>query len=204
MRSVIFACQKSVNLFRQLGLEQGEKDLDFAKTIFRGILKFTFKYKKGELPRWDENQSFSTRLGDSGYPLFRFCYDYIVWQHYEEHWVKEARADLKQLRLYDSKKSLGDQDLQTLYAYCICTEEEIRTAVENIIKKLEEPGAIAFQEYGKIAYYLIVVHHLLNCDISQAKDMLEDDQVRRHISACKKTDTVRLSMCCSRTVLPWR
>ena len=172
LRSVIFACQKSVNLFRQLGLEQGEKDLDFAKTIFRGILKFTFKYKKGELPRWDENQSFSTRLGDSGYPLFRFCYDYIVWQHYEEHWVKEARADLKQLRLYDSKKSLGDQDLQTLYAYCICTEEEIRTAVENIIKKLEEPGAIAFQEYGKIAYYLIVVHHLLNCDISQAKDML--------------------------------
>ena len=172
LRSFIFACQKSVDLFQQLGLEPGKNDLDFAATIFLGILKFTLRYKKGEIPRWEVNQSFSTQLGDSKYPLFRFCYDYIVRQHFEMHWVENGRSDLKEFRLYDKEKSCGDEDLQILYAYYLHTEDEVLAAVEAVTKKLENSEFFAFQEYGRIAYYLISIHRLLGCDITHAKELL--------------------------------
>lgn len=172
LRSFIFACQKSVDLFQQLELKPGENDLDFAATIFLGILKFTLKYKKGEIPRWEGAQSFSAQLGSSKYPLFRFCYDYIMRQHFDTRWVENGRADLKQYRLYDQEKSCRDEDLQVLYEYHLHTEKEVRTAVQNITTKLEDPEFFAFQEYGRLAYYLISIHHLLGCDIMRAKELL--------------------------------
>lgn len=42
-------------------------------------------------------------------------------------------------------------------------------AVQNITKRLENPGDISFYDYGTIALYLVAVKHVLGCDVERAK-----------------------------------
>ncbi len=171
LRSLIFACQKSSDIFQMTGLIADAGD-DFSKTLFEGVLCFSLKFKQGINMPWTGSRLLSFDLGNSRYPLFRFCYDYICMQQLNTDLLLETKEELEKLRQYDRYKSINDSDLQMLYNYQIQPESAICQAVENITKKLKNQYNIAFHEYGKLAVYLIRIHNLIQCDISSAKELL--------------------------------
>ena len=145
---------------------------DFSKTLFEGVLCFSLKFKQDINMPWTGSRLLSFDLGNSRYPLFRFCYDYICMQQLNTDLLLETKEELEKLRQYDRYKSINDPDLQMLYNYQIQPESAICQAVENITKKLKNQYNIAFHEYGKLAVYLIRIHNLIQCDISSAKELL--------------------------------
>ncbi len=171
LRSFIFACQKTVNIFEILDQKYLEDDI-FVQAVFYGILSFVLKSKSGKVGKWKDEKYFSVDLGCEKAPLFRFCYDYITRQIRRFDQVEEAYNAYAELVLYDQNRSNADKDISTLCTYYIQTKNDVIDALKNIEKRLEEPEDISFYQYGTIAVYAIVVKDILGCDIEKIKEHL--------------------------------
>lgn len=171
LRTFIFACQKVNDIFEYIKPDP-KKDLDFIKTILYSIILFSQKIKTGTKKHWEGGRDFSIELSSEKYPLFRFCYDYVLWQTLDANKIGDAKEALEKLRLYDRKKSFGDKDLSILCSWWICSENDVMNAIESITKRLEDESDISFYEYGRIAAHLICAHHTVGCDIKRAKELL--------------------------------
>ena len=77
LRSLIFACQKTADIFNSLD-EKYLSDEDFIQAIFFGVLFFVLRQKNGKTYKWGEEKFFSIDFGHEKTPLFKFCYDYIT------------------------------------------------------------------------------------------------------------------------------
>ena len=171
LRSFIFACQKTVDIFEILDQKYLEDDV-FVQAVFYGILSFVLKSKSGKAGKWKDEKYFSVDLGCEKAPLFRFCYDYITRQIRRFDQVEEAYNAYKEFVLYDQDRSNADNDIATLCTYYIQTEDDVIEALKNIEKRLEKPEDISFYQYGTIAVYAIVVKDILGCNIEKIKELL--------------------------------
>ena len=169
LRSFIFACQKTVDIFEQI---TGSYDDDFIQSIFYGIVFFSLRLKSGKTMRWDGGETYSVNLGHENTPLFKFCYEYIMWQKLDVSKIPVASAALAQKRLYDKHKTNNDPDLRTLFNYHEHYEKDVIAAIQTITERLKNPEDISFYDYGAIAVYLVVVKDILGCDIDAAKKSL--------------------------------
>lgn len=116
LRSLIFACQKSVDIMESLNAPYGE---DFVESIFFGIICFTFRFKAGKNLKWDENEHYSIELGSESFPLFKFCFDYITRQYIDVTTIAAAAAAFDKKKLY---VSLIEECWQaTCYFLSFCT-----------------------------------------------------------------------------------
>lgn len=171
LRTILYACQKTVDIFNTVKLDFST-DADYMKTVFFGILAFSHTLKSGEKTIWKGGDDFSVELGTKEYPLFRSCYDYIKWHSYDAGRVGIEKEALEKLRLYDKEKSNGDKDLLILYSWWLFSEKEVLEAVQRVSDRLKNEGDISFHEYGDLAYYLIAIRNILDCDIEDAKSLL--------------------------------
>ena len=171
LRSFIFACQKTVDIYEKL-ITVENLSVDYLRTIFFGILFFSLRLKAGAEITWNSPLCYSIELGNSQFPLFRFCYDYIVNQKINLMSLPETINALEKLRRYDSNKSNGDKEIQALYAYSIHTEKEVRQAFDSINQRLDNPEDIAFAEYGKIAAAIVSLKYFLDINISDMEEKL--------------------------------
>lgn len=171
LRSFIYSCQKAVDIFNNIDGKYMSND-DFIKAIFYGILYFVLKQKTGNTDKWGQGKYFSIELGDESAPLFKFCYDYIVYQVEDFSEIEEAYEAYSELVTYDSDKSNSDNDILTLETYYIQTEQDIRTALDNIAMRLENPEDISFYQYGTIAVYAIIVKDILEYNIEKIENLL--------------------------------
>lgn len=169
LRSFIFACQKSADIFEQMAVIYGD---DFLQCVFFGIIFFALRIKAGEIIPWDGGENYSVNLGHERTPLFKFCYDYIMVQKLDLSKLSDAVAAFEKKQLYDKQKTAGDPDLCVLYDYHLHYEADVVAAVQNITKRLKNPSDISFYDYGTIALYLVAVKHLLGCDVESAKTSL--------------------------------
>ena len=169
LRSFIFACQKTIDIYNYL---PKNLDKDFMKAIFYGNIIFSQKIKAGKRIDWDGNLMLSLTLGDSKYPLFRFCYNYIMEQLCEFDNITVYEKAFQDLKLYDKDKSSGDPDLQIIYTSHIQTEKDVRKAINNIENRLADVTDISFYEYGRIANVLVEISSFLDCDITKHKALL--------------------------------
>ena len=169
LRSLIFACQKSVDIMESLDAPYGE---DFVESIFFGIICFTFRFKAGENLKWDENEHYSIELRSESFPLFKFCFDYITRQYIDVTTIAATAAAFDKKKLYDRRKTIGDSDLQTLCTYHAHYESEVLQAVESIDRRLDNQNDISFYDYGAIAVYSIIIKHFLGIDIQSIKSKL--------------------------------
>ena len=188
LRTFIFACQKANDIFEYIKPEP-KKDFDFIKTILYSIIMFSQKIKTGTKKHWEGGQDFSIELSSEKYPLFHFCYDYILWQKLDisridiakEALVKKLgnqpkeKEALEKLRLYDKNKSSGDKHLNVLYNWWIYSENEVINAIQSITERLEDVSDISFYEYGRIAVYLISATYVIGGNIDRAKKLLVDN-----------------------------
>ncbi len=170
LRTFIFACQKISDIYNQIKPDT-KNELDFIKTIFYSIVAFSQKIKSGEKIVWEGNV-FSTELSSEDYPLFRFCYDYVMLQTLDISMVKTAKESLTKLRLYSKNKSANDNDLKILYEWWVYPETNVREAIKSITDKLQDKNHISFSEYGRIALYLVAIKNTIGCNIKKAKELL--------------------------------
>ena len=170
LRSVIYACQKTADIYEQISCEALSED--FLRTILYGIIAFSLRIHAGGDSKWVGLERYSQELGLRNYPLFRFCYDYVLTQQFDTSVIPIAVKSLEKLRLYDSEKSAGDFDLQRLYGFYLLSEKEVKTVVEKITDRLKDPTDISFYQYAKIAVYLIKIKNVLEISIDSAKACL--------------------------------
>lgn len=171
LRSFIFACQKTSDIFNKLDAKHLSDDA-FIQAVFFGIIFFVLKQKTGKMDRWGKEKYFSIELGDENAPLFKFCYNYIMHQNEDFSEIEEARQAYSELVLYDSDRSNRDNDIMVLQTYFIQTEHNIRIALDNITRRLENPEDISFYQYGTIAVYAIFIKDILEYDIKKIEDFL--------------------------------
>lgn len=165
LRSFIFACQKSVDIFDQIGNDYEE---NFLKCIFFGIIYFSLRFKAENTVQWDRSENYSIELGDKTYPLFKFCFEYIQQQKFDLAEVPAAADAFKQKQILD-KKDAYDPLLQILFKYYLHTQKEVEQAVKKISTRLQDPEDISIYNYDQIAMCLIIVEHILNLNIEKEK-----------------------------------
>lgn len=168
LRSFIFACQKSVDIFDQI---IDDYDENFLKCIFFGIIYFSLRFKAESTIQWDGSENYSIELGDETFPLFKFCFEYLQRQKFNVTEIPAAADAYRKKQIYD-KKDTNDPQLQILFNYHLHTQKQVEQAVQAISTRLKDPSDISLYNYGKIAMYLIIIGHLLNIDISQEKQSL--------------------------------
>ncbi len=171
LRSVIYACQKTADIFERITGEEGYSE-DFLAAIFYGIVFFSMRLHAGSQIKWDGLEQYSMELGSNTHPLFRFCFDYIMEQKLDKVSIAEAAEAFKVFRLYDRSKTSADSDLQTLNGYYLHSEIEVQQAVQSITQRLNDPEDISFYDYGSIATALIAVKYNLGIEIKAAKELL--------------------------------
>ena len=171
LRSVIYACQKTADIFDRISDEEGYSE-DFLTTIFYGIVFFSLRLHAGSKIKWDGLDQYSLELGSNTHPLFRFCFDYIMEQRLDDASITQAAEAFKVFRLYDRSKTSSDPDLQTLNGYYLHSETEVWHAVQSITQRLSNPEDISFYDYGSIATALITVKYNLGIEIEAAKELL--------------------------------
>lgn len=171
LRSFIYSCQKVSDIFSKID-EQYLSKKDFTQAVFFGVLFFVLKQKAGKTDKWGQEKYFSIELGDVSAPLFKFCYNYIIYQIEDFSEIEEAYKAYLQLITYDSNKSNSDNDIIVLQTYYIQTEQNIRTALDSIAKRLENPDDISFYQYGAIAVYTIMLKDILEYDAQKIENLL--------------------------------
>lgn len=171
LRSLIYSCQKTVDIFDELR-EEYLKDESLIRTILIGNIIFILRVRSGAELTWGREEYYSTDLGSYSFPLLKFCYDYIVFQKHDYTHVEATRRSLQEKQKYDRNKSNGDKDIAIIQNYYTHTEEQVIQAVESITRRLEDPEDISFYMYGTIATYLIIIKRVLQCDIEEPKRRL--------------------------------
>ncbi len=169
LRAFIYACQKVADIFDLVEIH----DEDFLKTVFFSVINLSMNIKDGYFPKWEGNDLVSSDLGIANYPLYRFCYDYIRWQEFEQEKVQQAIDAHKKMRLYDRHAGAnGDKDLNILFSYHTHCESDVKTALSHIETRLANSEDIPFYSYGRLAYYLVVCNEVLEFDYSSCKDRM--------------------------------
>lgn len=172
LRSFIYACQKTVDIYQTL---EGTYSEDFLTCIFYGIIHFSMRIKAGMKMVWSGSDVFSLELGSEKYPLFRFCYDYMQHHVVKRDNIPVAEKTLEKLRLYDKSKTADDPDLITIWNYYCVSEAKLRSSVESVQRRLADPSDISFYDYGPLAVHLLYIKHYYGIDISVAKSFLVDN-----------------------------
>ena len=131
LRTFIFACQKTVDIFDKMKLDITENE-DFLKTIFFSIILFSNRIKNGANTSWKRNELFSVELASEMFPLFKFCYDYIMFQNLDLCSLEKCKDALYKYRLYDAHKSRSDDDLNKLYYWYLNSEKDVISAYESV------------------------------------------------------------------------
>lgn len=187
LRSFIFACQKIFDIFEKTKVKDNkdENTKYIMKNIFYSVLGFCMRLRRGENIEWDGTNLYSLTLGCEKYPLFKFCYQYVlaIKHDIDEIDIKEMKDTLVQFKLYEDEKN-KDEDVNIMRNWSRETEENLRKAIKNIEEKLQNPdkvNSIPYAEYGDIAAYTIALENVLHEDCTNLKELLVKIYMEREI-----------------------
>ena len=186
LRSLLFACQKTVDIYERIGNIESFRD-DFIQAIFYGVVFFSLS--DYETVRWSGAELYSIELGSQEYPLFKFCYDYILDQRLDKEFIPETISAFDKLTKYNHNKANPDPDLIMLENYLIRSEKEIQEAVKRLESRLHIPGDVVFSDYGRIAAILIKIKYELDIEIESIKNLLVDN-IRRTKEALDEDEII--------------
>lgn len=124
-----------------------------------GIIAFTQRQSKNSNIKFDEDSYLSGRLGvNENIPLFRFCYDYIVFQMESESEIRKSLSYYTDYMKKGKWNSGKDKDLIIIKNFYIETEVHIIEALSNIPQKIKN-GTIPFYDYGVIANFIVAIRY---------------------------------------------
>ncbi len=161
LRSVIFACQKTVDMLNKIDFNPNQ---NFIKSILLSNIAFSLKKKNDDSIRWMEGGNTSSELGTYKYPLYKFSYDYICNQYLDLNALKNANIEYCKCEEFEKNQIEIAKYLNVIYFYHVETEQKVLEAQKYIIDKLKTTNMIPFREYGKLANYFIAIKHTLKCN----------------------------------------
>lgn len=159
-RSVIFGCQKTVDMYKYV---DESSNMQFLQYLLCSNIAFALKLKKNENIEWDEMGEFSSGLGTYTFPLPRVCYDYIKNQIIPTGLKQLSETYTKQKTEEAAQKEIREH-LGVLYSYFSTPEKEVKKELIYVRDKVERNEGISYKEYTKLANYLVAIHHIIGCD----------------------------------------
>ena len=189
LRSLIFACQKTADIFLNY---ENEIDDDFLKHVFLGNVAFSLRVKSNDDLKWKEKVS-PNELGTSKYPLYAFCKEYIKYQEIDLDAIKSSQEAFVERRKYEQRQREMNSALSILYDFPIQKTEVLAFAIETVRDELRSGDGIPLVQYGKLANYLIAVKKLLdNPDIvNECKEIMLANMQRDDKKDSKVLDRLR-------------
>ena len=159
LRAFIYCCQKVKEIM--LFIEDNSisvKD-EIQSILFYGCVAFTQRQSKGEDLHFERDTYLSAKLGlNEQYPLFRFCYNYIVYQELSKDGIMKAVAYYTDYRKNGKWNSGRDSDLKTIKEFHIKTDKEVIEAILNLPLKLNA-GDIPYYDYGVLMNFLVAIKY---------------------------------------------
>lgn len=167
LRTFIYACQKTIDILRIIN----RTDDEFCKTVYYSIISFSIILINNNHPSWGKNDYLSFDLGISKYPLYKFCYDYILWkeQRFDKETIEATLKAHRKYKTYNQKNFKSDPDLDTIYNFGEHTEKEVKNALYNIEKRLDNQNDISFYNYYRLAFCLVLCHRVIEYDYKACK-----------------------------------
>lgn len=174
LRAFIYACQKCKNILDFADGNGIDISHEIKRVIFLGIIAFTQRQSSGSELHFDSSTFFSAELGlNNEFPLFYFCYDYIVNQNLSrgemEHTIN-LYIEYRQISEWNSEK---DCDIITIKHFYLKTEAEIKDAILRLPAKLDQ-GYIPYCDYGALFNCLLAIKYEagLNIDIRHIENKI--------------------------------
>ncbi len=172
-RSLVYACQKTTEIFDLMEGSEALDDKDFLKCIFLSTVIYAMKTKGGEEVKIERIDFYHKGGHYDKYPLFPFCHNYLREHRFQISEMQNAQEIYRKIHLYDRNRSGGDPDIQTLRCYHITTEQQLTEALASLKRKLKEtPEEISFYEYADIGKYLILLEQIFGFDLTEQKELL--------------------------------
>lgn len=174
-RIFIFATQKFVDILKFEYINKYKNNYDFIDTIYYSIICFSTIMKCNKEVKWEENygNDYSFQLGNANYPLFKFCYDYIMFHTLPtEEIIENSYNAYFRLENFIQNKSKFDTDLISLKSFRLYKESQVRKFLNNLKLKLESPLTISFFEYFNIAKILIELSKVIGFDYSDLRKLM--------------------------------
>ncbi len=167
LRSLIYACQKTVDMFRQINWDI---DVCFLRNVFLGNIAFCLKKKNKDDVVWNNMDLCSYDLASNKYPIYKFAYYYITFHYLMVDYFKLSEEEFK----YFLEKHQADNDLNILHSYYVQTEKDVIDAINRIKVRLETDTTISIKQYPELANYLISVKEVIGCDeiVEQCKSIM--------------------------------
>jgi hypothetical protein len=157
LRSFIFACQKTADIFSNY---TEELDVEFLKHVFLGNVAFSLRVKDNDDLKWEKDMS-PNQLGTSKYPLYEFCKEYIKYQELNYDDIKSAQEAFLEQKEYEKKQRETNTALSILYDFPTQKSSILGVAVDKVLEELKDGNTIPLIQYGKLANYLVAVKMLL-------------------------------------------
>ncbi|MCR5600128.1 MAG: KAP family NTPase [Ruminococcus sp.] len=146
MRSFQYACQKYSDIKKKLKPVY-DLDAQIDKTLFHSIIAYIQLIDSGEKAVFKKDSPMSNALGENDkYHIFRFAYDYINRQRFDEN---EAKRQLENYSEYCRSSAWNkgtDEDLKVIKDFTVAEEKHLRDAIKNIPAKIEN-GEITYWDY---------------------------------------------------------
>lgn len=158
-RSLLYACQKTEDMLNLLD-ENKEYNIEFIENLLIGTIIYSIKLNNGNKDIWKGISYTSTQLGNYFYPLYKVMYDYINIQQFRIN-----DFDYTQTLFTKTKNtSEANDELKVIYNYYIMPETEVKDKINKISERLKNDSGIIYNEYVRIANYLISIKSILNYD----------------------------------------
>lgn len=157
LRSLIFACQKTVDIFANY---TDTLNIEFFRYVLLGNIAFALRLKNNDDIMWNDKTN-PNDLGTSKYPLHEFCYEYIKYQELDVSKIKYHQEAFLERQEFEKKQKETRTALSILYEFHTQNALILGCAIEAIREELKGGTAIPVGEYGKLANYLIAVRGLV-------------------------------------------
>lgn len=160
LRTFIYACQKISDILDVFEII----DLKYVDAIFESVILFSKKIKYGKYPNWEGSEYLSVELGSQKYPLFRFCYDFIIDYNLNKDSVESTFKAYDEYYHYNYQYH-KDKNLEIIFNCYTQDEKTIKDALDKLKISLEQ-NDIPITCYGKLCYFLVFLGDLLKYDYS--------------------------------------
>ena len=168
LRAFIYCCQKIKEIFMFIEDNHISIKEEIQQIIFYGCVAFTQRQSKGADLQFERDTYLSAKLGlNEQYPLFRFCYNYIVYQVLSKDDIKKSIAYYTDYRKNGKWNSGRDSDLKIIRAFGVKTDKEVIDAIQNLPHKLNS-GDIPYYDYGVLMNYLVAIKYEAGIDFNIA------------------------------------
>ena len=166
LRAFIYCCQKIKEIIMFIENNHISVKEDIQKILFYGCVAFTQRQSKGVDLQFERDTYLSAKLGlNEQYPLFRFCYNYIVYQVLSKDDIEKSIAYYTDYRKNGKWNSGRDSDLKIIRAFGVKTDKEVIDAIQNLPQKLNA-GDIPYYDYGVLMNYLVAIKYEAGVDFN--------------------------------------